>query len=370
MTTEPDKSVTQAGRQRRTLKVNEWPEADRIAWQAACKPSERLKRGGSASYLKPRSQEDYARRLGLFFGFLKIKGLLDLNAPAVAHVTPENVKLYLEDLASRVNSVTAWNSISMVHRAARLIAPSKDFPWLREIENDLAFVMQPRSKMDRFVLAERVVEAGLRLINEGKKYRAEFKRARAIRNGLMLALWPLCPSRRKNFATLEIGKTFKQVNGRWWITIAAYETKTRQRPEERPVAEWMNPYIELYLNEARAVLLTGSKEETNALWISDKTRGPMTTGYFSSLIPKITKQTIGVAISPHLFRTASTTTAAVAKSDTPHLGTALLGHKNWRATEDYIRPSSLTAAHELAIVLQQYRSRVLGGDDPEELIPQ
>ena len=26
-------------------------------------------------------------------------------------------------------------------------------------------------------------------------------------------------------------------------------------PEERPIAEWMNPYIELYLNEARPILL-------------------------------------------------------------------------------------------------------------------
>jgi site-specific recombinase XerD len=357
MSIEPQNSATGAVRERRTLKVGEWPEADRIAWEAACKPSHRLNKGGAASYLNPRSQEDYARRLGLFLGFLKINGLLDLKAPAAAHVTPENIKLYLDDLASRVNSVTAWNSISMVYRAARFIAPGADLSWLREIENDLAFVMQPKSKMDRFVLVERVVEAGLKLTDEAKQFtRAEFKRARAIRNGLMLALWSLCPSRRKNFASLEIGKTFKLVRGKWWITIAAKETKTRQRPEERPVAEWLNPYIELYLNEARPILLTGSKQATDALWISSNTRGPMTAENLSSLISQVTKETIGIAISPHLFRTASATTAAVAKGGMPHLATALLGHINRRITEDYIRPSSLIAGDELAIVLQQYGS--------------
>jgi site-specific recombinase XerD len=188
--------------------------------------------------------------------------------------------------------------------------------------------------------------------------RAKFKRARAIRNGLMLALWTLCPSRRKNFAGLEIGKTFRQVNGKWWITIAANETKTRQRPEERPVAKWLNPYIELYLKEARPILLTGSKQETNALWISDQTRGPLTKEYFSSLLPEVTLKTVGIAISPHLFRTAGATTAAVAKGDMPHLGTALLGHINHRITEeDYIRPSSVIAGNELAVVLQHYGSR-------------
>jgi integrase len=350
----PQRSVAGTIRERRTLKVCEWPEADRIAWEAACKPSQRLKKGGSASYLCARSQEDYARRYGLFLGFLKVKGMPNLNAPAAAHVNPENIKLYLDDLSSRVHSVTVWNSISMVRRAAQFIAPTMDFSWLREIDNDLAFVMQPKSKMDRFVLAERVVEAGLKMIDEAKQFgRAKFKRARAIRNGLMLALWPLCPSRRKNFASLEIGRTFKLVRGQWWITIAEKDTKTRQRPEERPVAEWLNPFIELYLKDARPILLTRSKQDTEALWISGEPGGQITPGYFSALIPRVTLGTIGVAISPHLFRTAGATTAAVAKGNMPRLASALLSHTNHRITEEhYNRASSLTAAKTYAEIIQ------------------
>jgi site-specific recombinase XerD len=211
--------------------------------------------------------------------------------------------------------------------------------------------------MDRFVLTERVVEAGLKLIERAKQFDcAAVKRARAIRNGLMLALWPLCPSRRKNFASLEIGKTFKLVRGKWWITIAEKDTKTRQRPEERPVVEWLNPFIELYLKQARPILLNRSKQDTEALWISGQPGGQITAEYLSALIPQVTLKTIGVAISPHLFRTANATTAAVSVADMPHLATALLGHKNRRITEDYIRPSSLIAGDELALVLQQYGS--------------
>jgi integrase/recombinase XerD len=360
MSSEPDNTTTETVRGRRTLKDCEWPETDRIAWEAACKPSHRLKKGGSASYLKPRSQDDYARRYGLFLGFLKIKGTLDHNAAAAAHVTPENIKLYLDDLASRVKSVTAWNSISMVRRAAQFIAPGEDFRWLLEIENDLAFVMQPKSKLNRFVLAEHLVQAGLNLIEDAKQVRADFKRARTIRNGLILALWTLCPSRRKNFAALEIGKTFRQVKGKWWITIAANETKTRQRPEERPVAEWLNPYIDVYLNKARPILLTAANRETNALWISGETHGPLTPRHLSALLPQLTLKTVGIVISPHLLRTIGATTAAVSKGDMPNLGTALLGHINRRITEEnYLRPSSLTAGDELAVVLQQYESKKL-----------
>ena len=342
------------GRERRGLKLNEWPEADRLVWEAACRPSSLLKKGGSASHLNSVSKADIARRYGLFLGFLKLNGLLDPDAPPAGQVTPTNVQAYMADLAARVSSVTAWNSIYKLRRAAQLIAPSVDFSWLVEIEGDLAFVMEPRSKLDKLVFAERIVEAGLALIAEAKQFaRADFVRARGIRNGLMLALLVLCPSRLKNFATLEIGRTFKQIRGRWWIILPAANTKTRRRPEERQIAEWLNPYIELYLNEARRVLLTGSQQHTDALWISSKTRAPMTPRKVGSLVTQVTKETLGVAISPHLFRTMDVTTAADAKSDLPHLGSALLGHTDTRSIEDYNRASSLNAANEYAAELQK-----------------
>jgi hypothetical protein len=45
-----------------------------------------------------------------------------------------------------------------------LIAPGGDFKWLAEIEKDIALVMVWRSKAERLVLTERLVEAGLTLI--------------------------------------------------------------------------------------------------------------------------------------------------------------------------------------------------------------
>ena len=67
------------------------------------------------------------------------------------------------------------------------------------------------------------------------------KRARAIRNGLMIALLAANPTRRKNFASLEIGKTFRKIEGQWWICISARATKTKQRPEERPDSRLAHP---------------------------------------------------------------------------------------------------------------------------------
>ena len=343
------------GKERLMLRVNEWPEADRLAWEEACRPSHRLKRGGSASHLGPVSRKDIASRYGLFLGFLKRTARLDLNALAAAQVTPPHVETYTAELSSRVSSVTAWNCIYKLRRAAELLAPNEDFIWLAEIEKDLALVMEPRSKLDHLVLTEQLLEAGLTRITEAKDFaRTNFARARGIRNGLMLALLALCPIRRKNFAALEIDHTFKQIRGRWWITLPGGTTKAGS-PEEHPIAAWLTPYIDLYLNEARPVLLDTSKSTSNALWISSVTRQPMTEGTIWKVITQITRETLGIAISPHLFRTAEATTAADARPDIPHLASALLGHKHARVTEEhYNRASSLIAANDYAAIVRQH----------------
>jgi hypothetical protein len=54
----------------RSLPIAAWPAADRIAWELACRPGERLRRGGGASYLKPVTCADLARRYGYFLDYL------------------------------------------------------------------------------------------------------------------------------------------------------------------------------------------------------------------------------------------------------------------------------------------------------------
>src|SRR5271168_1242313 len=54
---------------------------------------------------------------------------------------------------------------------------------------------------------------------------------------------------------------------------------------------------------------------TNSLWISSRTGQRYTTKNLGTLISKITLQTIGVDVSPHLFRTAAATTAAMYGGD-------------------------------------------------------
>jgi integrase len=338
----------------RSLPLTEWPDADRRAWEAACRPGSRLKAGGAASYLAKVSRNDFAQRYGAFLGFLQRTGRLDRDAAAAAQVTLPNVEAYVVELSARVRSVTVHNCIYKLRRAAELLAPSADFSWLAEIEKDLALVMVPRSKFDRLVLTQRLVEAGLTLVAEAERFaKHDLERARGVRNGLMIALLALCPIRLKNFAALEIGRTFKEIHGRWWIALPSVSTKV-SRSDERCVPAQLNGLIDLYLRQSRPILLR-SRSTTNALWISSTTGEPLTTTNLSTLISKITRENVGVDVSPHLFRTAAASTAAAFGGNVPHLASALLNHTDPRVTEEhYNRATSMSASKIYAEILKSH----------------
>jgi integrase len=73
------------------------------------------------------------------------------------------------------------------------------------------------------------------------------------------------------------------------------------------------------------------------------------------LISKVTLQTVGIDVSPHLFRTAAASTAAAYGSNTPHLASALLNHTDPRVTEEhYNRATSVSASKAYADIIKGY----------------
>ena len=338
----------------RSLPVREWPDSDRKAWAEACRPGVRLKPGGRASHFAEASLKDFTARYGAYLGFLQRRRVLNLEAGTAAQVTRPNVNAYVAELKERVSSVTTWNCIYKLRRATQLLNPKIDFSWLLEAEQELALVMTPRSKFDRLVLTTRIVEAGLTMISEAEEYaKSYFERARSTRNGLMIVILGLTQIRLKNFVELEIGSTFREVNGSWWITVPAGSTKNKRWIEKR-IPRSLNRAIELYLNQARPNLIK-SPSPDNSLWISWRTGMRFTYKNLGTLISKITLRTLGVDVSPHLFRTAAASTAAVKLPGFPHLASALLGHADSRiADEHYKRATSISAANIYGDLIQEY----------------
>jgi site-specific recombinase XerD len=306
--------------------------------------------------LRPVTQNDLARRYGYFLDFLSRWKRLDAEAEAGTNVTLENVQPYVEELKRRLSSVTVYGSIHKLRRTAQLIAPERDLAWLLEIERELFSQMRPKAKWERVVLAEVIVEAGLTLIAEAELpvELPKLTQARMVRNGLMLALLAHNPIRLKNFAALEIGRSIDKIDDTWWILLTASETKEK-RADERPIEENdIGEALEKYLRVYRPIL-AGGTPNSNVLWLGIS-GAPMAQCSVSEVITETTRSTLGVAISPHMFRTAAATTAAIHASGTPHLGSALLNHRHPTVTlENYNRASSISAGRAYRAVIHRFR---------------
>jgi integrase len=281
---------------------------------------------------------------------------LNDRAAAGAQVTPEHVDAFIAELRTRVSSVTLHGSISKLRRITEIIAPNRDLAWLREIENDLAFAMQPRSKMNRLVLAEVLVEAGLTLMAEAEAYAGTpLQRATMYRNGLMVALLACCPIRLKNFTALKLGKSLRVIDESWWIVLAATETKER-RTDERRVPDLLGANMERYRSHHRAIL-DRSDNATGGFWLSANDGRPLSYLGVEAVIISTTEAATGVRVSPHLFRMSAATTAATHAGTMPHLASALLDHRDADTTQQhYNRASSLSAGKEYWDIVEAYRA--------------
>jgi len=349
----------------RSLPLIAWPEADRLAWTAACRPGQRFGTGGRAWHLAPVTRADLARRYGYYLDFLDRALALERDAPPAALVTPDSIAAFVSELQERVRSVTVSGTIYKVRRMAECLAPARNFGWLAEIGKDLAMLARPRCKFQRVVMTERLVEAGLTLMHDAdlQVNSAPFRRAVMARNGLMLALLALCPIRLRNYAALEIGRSFVYVDGTWWIELR--DTKSG-RPDQRPVPTFLTAFVERYLRMYRPILarsaIDGARNAAvpigpvKALWVG-YLGAPLGYAAVQRAVTETTRSTMGVPISPHLFRAAAATSAAFYAPQSPDLASALLQHADPRVTEaHYIRASSLSVAGDFTALIRRLKN--------------
>jgi site-specific recombinase XerD len=138
------------------------------------------------------------------------------------------------------------------------------------------------------------------------------------------------------------------------LRILSEDGKTH-RVDQRQVPEFITHLVDRYIEVHRPILCRNDTTQ-NALWISSTTGRRMTTKNLGILISKITRETLGVDVSPHLFRTSAASTAALYAGATPHLATALLNHRDPHITEEhYNRAMNLSASDEYAEITRLYR---------------
>ena len=337
------------------LPIEQWPQADRTAWQQATQSGGLLDEGGRASHLAESTVTDLTLRYGRFLGYLQRTDILNRSGPPAANLTPENFMAFIDHLKETVLSVTVHGSAAKAVSLARYIAPDSDYEWTRPILRRLDFEARPREKRSKVVDSGRLFALGAQLMSEAGAYcgRARLKPANTYRNGLMIAMLAFCPIRLKNFAALSLDKSLIGTEDGWAISITAEDSKTK-----RSIEMLLPDVLQMHLERFQQIYRPRypGADATGALWLSTY-GGSLTPGAIHRIICQCTRSAFGHSVNPHLFRDCAVTT--VATRDGTRMGTAvaLLAHRDKRTIDrHYNQANMITAAQDYQKLLDRLHS--------------
>ena len=329
---------------RRCLPVDGWPDNDRLAWDNACSGGDLLLDAGAASRWRPRTRELIASSYGRWMTFSWNHDEAHFDRDLVARVTPNLVRLYIEELRGQVSGMTIVIRIDGLVQALRVMAPDHDWRWLRDAALRLkARSTSSRRKADRVQSSESLWAFGRRLMREatrGEVSRPSF-RSVAFRDGLIIALLASRPIRLSNLASMRIGRNLLHTSKGYRIQFSREETKTR--PFEALLPNELSELMDHYLREHRVSLLNG--RETDRLWIT-KDGAPMADRAIYQRIKKLTLGEFGVVVNPHLFRHCAATSTAIDDPEHVRILAPLLGHATIDTSNQYYNMADSLAASE------------------------
>jgi integrase/recombinase XerD len=192
---------------------------------------------------------------------------------------------------------------------------------------------------------------------ETETSRPSLRRALWFRDGLLIAMLCAWGPRSRNIAATAIGINLQRRGAVWWATFGSEETKNK-RPIEIPLPDHVTPWIDRYLDYYRPQLACRSATSAagDAFWISHSGK-PLSGKEIGKRVSAVTKRELGRNINPHLFRKIIPTELAI--RDPGHVGIAqpLLGHADYRTTQQaYNLGRALDAARRHQNLLQSIRA--------------
>ena len=362
-----------AARIPRSIKPADWPQKDRAAWGAAHRRGTLLDDDGLAASWAVATTDIIGRGYGTFLAFLARTADLDPTASPVDRLTRPRIEAYVTYLRERNHSSTIAGRILALIRAVAVMNPAADLALLRRIYARLRRSATPaRDDRARLVPAVALFDLARSLMRRAETEIDQQGRRRALwyRDGLLMAMLCVWAPRARNVAATAIGISIQRRGAAWWAAFGSEETKNK-RPIEIPLPSGFTPWIHQYLEHYRPLLARCSPAPNagDAFWISH-TGKPLTGKEIGQRVSAVTKRELGRAINVHLFRKVIPTELAI--RDPAHVGVAqpLLGHADYRTTQQaYNLGRALDAARQHHRLVQSIRAVSFSGTGRNPVAP-
>jgi len=328
--------------QRIGIRMADWPAADKVAWNAACKIAPLLRGSGAGAHWRPASREAVITNYGRWLGFLTLNGWINATEGPADRFDRERVRAFVTYLQKDRAPVTVAGYLARLVMAANAMWPAVDWDWMRTARANLQYDAIPlRSKADRVEDAWRLVDLGFDLMTEAEQLTEADpdKAANLYREGLIIALLAMRPFRRRNFLSIVIGRHLLRSGDSWRFRFPAEETKGK-REIEKSFPTCLVVALKRYLAHHRPRLLSaklGSAAANRAeapmrLWIS-RDGNPLSLSGFAKRIGHHTQKRFGWAIDPQSFRHCHATTLGKIDPKAALMGMTMLDHVDFAITD-------------------------------------
>jgi site-specific recombinase XerD len=340
-----------------------------ISWQGAIETTDPFGPFSAARSWYERTLAKTAKGYGRWLGWA-IQNGIDMDQHPADRVSEQNLKNYVGDLRSANSDYTVLCRLQELCNAMRVMAPDRDWSWLRRAQNSLRSRCVPvRDKASRMQSVGTLVQLGKTLMRAAETSgKPPLSRAVVYRDGLMIALLAYRPLRLSNLAMIRLDRHLIRHTVGYYLFLSASETKGKQ-PFETMVPDALIADFDRYLDHYRPILLTrGSRQEpldTDHLWIAD-TATPLDPKSIPQRIKKHTRAAFGKHIWPHLFRDCAATSIAVEDPRNARSIKTILGHSSLTTSEKhYNQARSLEASRRYQRVIVDLLEQADdgGGDD-------
>lgn len=346
-----------------TWRIPDWPAEDKALWRRMTTRVGPLDDGGELAHLRETSIRNVEIAYGRWLAWLGKHEPTALNEPPIPRVTPQRVRLWMEDVRDCApNSRKMW--IDGLIRFLTAAEPEVQIPFLRLVQRNLLQLANEDHgdrKIGRIPSSLDLIEAALTYAEEASAT-SGFECARRQRDAAMIVFLAMVPIRRRSFVGLELGRTLLVTEEEITIVLAPEDVKSKNHYEiilREPGAGLLRRYLE----EARPFLLSRALGKTDALWLAD-TGLPYSYTYIGKRIPLLTERLIGMKVPPHFFRDALATTFARASPDLARGTKAVLGHCDYRTSEKHYNHAQAIEAG------RSYSDVLLGLAGPLTVTPQ
>lgn len=337
-----------------TLPFADWPEADRVMWARLTTSGGPLDDVGGLVHVRKTTltalQAGYERWL---HWVLTTHPEALADAP-VERATPERLATWWKTL-SHLAPNTQHTLIARTVAVLSAAEPERDWSVHRHVVRRSDWIARhghSTRKTGRILPSGDLLEAGERLASVlAEEAPTDLSEALSIRDGAMVALLALLPMRRRSFAELALGRSVLVGKDRIQIALSPEMTKNGL-PWESPVPEAAAVILRRYLNDVRPWLMQrrGLKRH-DMLWVG-RCGEPIKHAAVALRVSTATTKTVGVRVSPHLFRDAAATTLSRLSPENARLIRPLLAHSGFGTAErHYIQAQGIETGRDYAAVL-------------------